>query len=115
MRFFLSSVVAILSLPTLVLFSYAEQSQGSVNEPPTQESIHGVFVQTQRDQLLTTTNETYLLIDNNNVLRKLVHTPSGAVVESFRVCLKGTLKPNTESNRTQYPKVMVVSDICANS
>ncbi|MDO5770085.1 MAG: hypothetical protein Q4P13_11320 [Psychrobacter sp.] len=115
MRFFLSSVAILLSIPSLVLLSYAQQSHPLGVDLKTQESMHGVFVQTQNDKLLKTTNETYLLLDKNKVIDDLSESQPGVVVQSFRVCLSGTLMTNTQPNRTQYPKIFVVKNLCANS
>lgn len=112
MRVTPSILLILTSFPGLMLTSHAAHDDLQINTGHQPEQLQGVLVQTQTDQLFKTTNDTYLLIDQDDKLKDLIENQSDILIQSYRVCLSGVLIANTQDNKIQYPQVMVVQELC---
>lgn len=74
--------------------------------------VSGVFVKSASEKILKTANETYLLIDKNNIIETVKQYQPNSLIQSFRVCLLGYPSKVGRYGVNHYPYVLLVDAVC---
>lgn len=124
MRFFAPLLVILFIFPSVSLLANAQQSSIVDNARDNSrdnakdkllKDMHGVYIQTANAKLLKTPNETFLLLDQQQLLDDKSKNRA-SLLESFRICVTGHIVPyKTIAPDSKYPYVLVVKKLCAAS
>lgn len=107
-----SYLLILLGLPTVMLFAHADHNTVVNSKDNSISDIQGVYIQAGGEHLLTTTNQTYVLIDKQKILDTKTKGPA-LVLESFRICISGQVVPyNAIAPNGKYSYALLVKKLC---
>lgn len=112
MRAIASYLLILLGLPTVMLFAHADNNSVVNSKDNSISDIQGVYIQAGGEQLLKTTNQTYVLIDKQNILENKAKDPD-LVLESFRICISGqVVSYHAIAPNGKYSHALLVKKLC---